>query len=120
MSCAPFSLCGDRREPTTSSLGRHLYVDLARRHDRVVLVAHLDLHRDEMAAAALDPRVDDFAVEERRVAREGGVAVVGPRMRDQAPFTGPGRDEVEDPRAHRGAVAVTAPHADMTRPLRLQ
>ena len=35
-------------EPTTSSLGRQFHVDLAGRHDRVVLVAHLDAHRLEI------------------------------------------------------------------------
>ena len=34
----------------------------------------------------------------------------------EAPLAGPGRDVVQDPGAHRGAVAVAAGHADVLGP----
>ena len=65
-------------------------------------------------------RLDHLPVEERGVAGEGRVAVLGVRVGDETPLPRPCRHVVEDPRAHRRAVAVAAGHADVLRPAGLE
>src|SRR5262249_35372643 len=74
------------------------------------------LDRDQVAALALDPLVGHLAGQDRDVAGEGRVAVLGGRVGDEAPLAGPAGDEVDDPGAHRRPVAVAPGHADVLRP----
>src|SRR5687768_4602163 len=73
-----------------------LHVDGGLRHDGAGLVGHLDVDDGE-ALTLLDLGVDDLAVQERGVTGEGRVAVLGVRVDDLAPLTGPCCDVVDQP-----------------------
>ena len=88
-------------------------------HAAVLLdYAVFDLH--QRAAVLVDELVGHLAGLDGHVAGQRGAAVVAVRMAHHAPFARPARKIVGDPRAHAGAEAIAARHADEARPAREQ
>src|ERR1700761_5625741 len=97
-------------------------LDFSRRggHGGVELIGHLEIDLHDGAVLVVHLLTRDGRVHDRDITGEGRAAVRAVGMHDQAPFAGPTRQIVQDPRAHRGTVAIAARHPDEARPARKQ
>src|SRR3546814_9914971 len=82
--------------------------------------SHLELGLDDCAALFVDLLAGDRRVHDRDVAAQRRTAVCAVGVDEAAVLPGPAGEVVEDPRAHRRAVAVGARHADAACPAREQ
>ena len=89
-----------------------------RGHHGAELIGHFAIDLHDRTFLIVDQLADHLGVHERDIAGKGGAAIGAVGVHDLTPLAGPAGEIIDDPGAHRRAVAVAARHADMTRPAR--
>src|SRR5579875_4069612 len=102
---------GSRYRLRKGSFQRQSYLRRTFCHQHAVLVLHLEVDgNDTISSARVFLLLGDAAGYERGIADEGGTDIARVAMNHETQFTAPVAEVIQNPRAHRRAVAVAARH----------